>query len=56
MNIDEEADFELPKIRIKLELSEDLHQAQKPDKNLADESQNAPDLLEILKGIDMTAS
>jgi hypothetical protein len=37
-------------------LTEDLHQAQKPDKNLANESHNAPDLLEILKGIDMTAS
>jgi len=56
MNIDEEADIELPKIKIKIGLSEDLHQTQEPDKNIADESHNAPDLLEILKGIDRTAS
>ena len=45
-------DFELPKIRIKLNLSDEANIAQLQEENIPADSTNAPDLLEILQGLD----
>jgi hypothetical protein len=52
----EEPEFDLPKIRIKLDITDEIHYADKALDQYQAVQTDAPDLLEILRGIDKKAS